>query len=93
MGPQPNVAHCSPRPKVGKQVFHPIPSPGVCRGTSYFAPHVLKPSIALTITMDFSVGDKVFYTCSNGVCVLATLVGFALEGFVHLIIFKMQSRW
>ena len=25
MGPQPNVMHYSPRPKVGKQVFHPCP--------------------------------------------------------------------
>ena len=40
-----------------------IHSQGVCRGTLYFAPHVLRPSIAFT--MDFNVGDKVLHTRSN----------------------------
>ena len=57
-------------------------SQGVCCGTSYFAPHVLRPSIAFT--MDFNVGDKVFCTCSNGVRVPATVVGLSPEGFIHL---------
>ena len=63
---------------------------GVCCGTPYFAPHVLTPSIAFT--MDFNVGDKVFYTRSNGV---ATVVGFAptTNGLFTWSIFKMESRW
>ena len=54
-----------------------IHSQGVCRGTSSFA-LILRPSIAFT--MDFNVGDRVFYTRSNGVRVLATVVGFAPDG-------------
>ena len=61
-----------------------IHSQGVCFGTSYFAPHVLRPSIAFT--MDFNVGDKVFYTCSNGVP--ATVAGLSLEGLIHLEYFQ-----
>ena len=63
-----------------------IHSQGVCRGTSYFAPHVLKPSIAFT--MDFSVGDKVFYIYSNGVRIPATVAGFAPGGSIHLDYFQ-----
>ena len=50
-----------------------IHSKGVCRGTSCFAAHVLRPSFAFT--MDFNVVDKVFYTGSNEVHVRATVVG------------------
>ena len=46
----------------------------------------LKPSIAFT--MDFNVGDRVFYTCSNGVRAPATLVGFAPDGLVDLEYFR-----
>ena len=63
-----------------------IHSQDVCCGTSYFAPHVIRPSIALT--MDFNVGDKVFYTRSNGVRVPATVVGVAPEGSIHLEYFQ-----
>ena len=42
----------------------------------------LTPSIAFT--MDFNVGDGVFYTRSNGVQVGAIVVGFAPDGLVHL---------
>ena len=42
----------------------------------------LRPSIAFT--MDFNIGDKVFYTRSNGVRLPATVVGYAPEGSVHL---------
>ena len=70
-----------------------IHSQGVYCGTSYVAPHVLRPSIAFT--MDFNVGDKVFYTRSNGVCVPATVVRFApriwQEGSVHLEYFGQKS--
>ena len=59
-----------------------IHSQGVCCGTSYFAPHVPRPSIAFT--MDFNVGDKVFYTRSNGVRFPATVVGLSPEGLIHL---------
>ena len=38
--------------------------------------------------MDFNVGDKVFYTCSNGVCVPATVVGLPPEGLIHLEYFQ-----
>ena len=38
--------------------------------------------------MDFNVGDKVFYTCSNGVWDRTTLVGFVLERSVHLEYFQ-----
>ena len=34
--------------------------------------------------MDFNVGDRVFYTRSNGVRVPATMVGFVPDGLVHL---------
>ena len=63
-----------------------IHSPGVCCGTSYFAPHVLRPSIEFT--MDFNVGAKVFYTHSNGVRVSATVVGLSPEGLIHLKYFQ-----
>ena len=46
----------------------------------------LRPSIAFT--MDFNVGDRVFYTRSNGVRVPATMVGFAPDGLVHLEYFR-----
>ena len=46
----------------------------------------LRPSIAFT--MDFNVGDRVFYTRSNGVRVPATVVGFAPDGLVHLEYFR-----
>ena len=34
--------------------------------------------------MDLSIGDWVFYTCSNGVGVPATVVGMAEDGLFHL---------
>ena len=68
-----------------------IHSQGVCYGTPYFALHVLKPSIALT--GDFSVGDKVFCTRSNGVHTPATMVGLHQKDLFTWNIFKMQSRW
>ena len=34
--------------------------------------------------MDLSLGDWVFYTRSNGVRVLATVVGMAGDGLIHL---------
>ena len=34
--------------------------------------------------MDFGLGDWVFYTRSNGVRVLATVVGMAGDGHIHL---------
>ena len=34
--------------------------------------------------MDLSIGDRVFYTCSNGVRVPATVVGTAEDGLLHL---------
>ena len=63
-----------------------IHSRGVRCGTSYFAPHVLRPSIAFT--MDFNIADKVFYTRSNGVRVAATVLGLSPEGLVHLEYFQ-----
>ena len=45
-----------------------------------------RPSIAFT--MGFNVGDRVFYTRSNGVRVPATVVGFAPDGLVHLEYFR-----
>ena len=79
--PSPACMHPCQRAPMG-MVRH---SQGVC-GTSYFAPHVLRPSIAFT--MDFSVGDKVLYPRLDGVCVLATMVGFAPEGSIHLEYFQ-----
>ena len=38
--------------------------------------------------MDFNVGNKVFYTRSNGVRVPATVVGLSPEGFIHLDYFQ-----
>ena len=38
--------------------------------------------------MDFNVGDKVFYTHSNGVRVPATVVGLSPEGLIHLEYFQ-----
>ena len=61
-----------------------IHSEGVCCGTSYFSPHVFKPSIAFT--MDFNVGDKGIYTRSNWVCGTAIVV--SPEGFIHLEYFQ-----
>ena len=46
----------------------------------------LRPSIAFT--MDFNVGDRVFYTRSNGMRVPATVVGFAPDGLLHLEYFQ-----
>ena len=46
----------------------------------------LRPSIAYT--MDFSVGDKAFYTRSNKVRVLAKVVEFAPKVFVYLEYFQ-----
>ena len=37
-----------------------------------------------TFLVDLSIGDKVFYTRSNGVRVLATVVGTAEDGLFHL---------
>ena len=37
-----------------------------------------------TFFMDLSLGDRVFYTCSNGVRVPATVVGMAGGGLIHL---------
>ena len=34
--------------------------------------------------MDLSLGDRVFYTRSNGMRVPATVVGMAGDGFIHL---------
>ena len=38
--------------------------------------------------MDFNVGDRAFYTRSNGVRVPAIVVGFAPDGLVHLEYFQ-----
>ena len=46
----------------------------------------LRPSIAFT--MDLNVGDRVFYTRSNGMRVPATVVGFAPDGLLHLEYFQ-----
>ena len=46
----------------------------------------LRPSIAFT--MDFNVGDRVFYTRSNGMRGRATVVGFAPDGLLHLEYFQ-----
>ena len=37
-----------------------------------------------TFFMDLSLGDRVFYTRSNGVRVPATVVGMAGDGLIHL---------
>ena len=37
-----------------------------------------------TFFMDLSLGDRVFYTRSNGVRVLAMVVGMAGDGLIHL---------
>ena len=37
-----------------------------------------------TFFMDLSLGDRVFYTRSNGVRVLATVVGMVGDGLIHL---------
>ena len=37
-----------------------------------------------TFFMDLRLGDRVFYTHSNGVLVPATVVGMAGDGFIHL---------
>ena len=50
-----------------------------CCRTSYFPPHLLRPTFSFS--MDISIGDRVFYTCSNGVRVPARLVETGLEGF------------
>ena len=42
--------------------------------------------------MDFNVGDKVFYTHSNGVRVPATVVGLSPEGFIHLEYFQCAIK-
>ena len=34
--------------------------------------------------MDLSIGDRVFYTCSNGLQPPATVVGTAEDGLLHL---------
>ena len=34
--------------------------------------------------MDLSIGDRVFYTCSNGLRPPATVVGMAEDGLLHL---------
>ena len=63
-----------------------IHSHGISCGTSFFALHVLGPSIAFT--MDFNVADKVFYTRSNRVlltvCGPATIVELSPEILIHL---------
>ena len=46
---------------------------GACYGTSYFPPHFSGPRIS----MDLSIGDRVFYTRSNGLQPPATVVGTA----------------
>ena len=37
-----------------------------------------------TFFMDLSLGDRVFYTRSNGMRVPATVVGMAGDGLIHL---------
>ena len=53
-----------------------------CLHICYFIP----PSSFLrnTFFMDLSLGDRVFYTRSNGVRVPATVVGMAGDGLIHL---------
>ena len=68
-----------------------IHSRRVCCGTSYFAPHFFRPSIAFT--MDFNVGDKVFYTRSMGCAVLPQWWAFHQKDSYNWSISKMQSRW
>ena len=47
--------------------------------------HTPPPSfLRNTFFMDLSLGDRVFYTRSNGVRVPATVVGMAGDGLIHL---------
>ena len=52
---------------------------GACYGTTYFPPH-----FRATFSMDLSIGDRVFYTRSNGLRPPATVVGTAEDGLLHL---------
>ena len=65
-----------------------IHSRGVCCGTSYFAPRVLGPSIALTI--DFNVGDA---PAPMGCAFLPPWWGAHQKDSSIWRIFKIQSRW
>ena len=62
----------------------------VCTHWSIMLAHILydfiPPSSFLrhTFLMDLSLGDRVFYTRSNGMRVLATVVGMAGDGLIHL---------
>ena len=49
-----------------------------CYRTSYFPPHLLIP--LFSFSMDLTIGDRVFYTCSNAVLLPAR----AVETAVHL---------
>ena len=51
-----------------------------------YAKDFIPPSSFLrnTFFMDLSLGDRVFYTRSNGVRVPATVVGMAGDGLIHL---------
>ena len=51
----------------------------ICYRTSYPPPPFLN-----TFFMYLSLGDRVFYTRSNGVRVPATVVGMAGDGLIHL---------
>ena len=59
-----------------------IHSRGVCCGTSYFAPHVLRPSIAFT--MHFNVGDKVFHSPPMGCAFLLQWWGAHFHVFFNI---------
>ena len=47
--------------------------------TPYFPPHIFRP----TFSINLSIGDRVFYTCSNGLRP-ATVVGTAEDGLLRL---------
>ena len=54
---------------------------GACYRTSYFP---LSMDLRPTFSMDLSIGDRVFYTRSNGLRPPATVVGTAEDRLLHL---------